>query len=259
MRATRKIEVSTVSEVERAAARLEDVRLAHERATATVTDLRKAVIAAEERFETCPDAEAEDAREALAAARLELKKFEEEHTSDDLRRMESQIRLAEKRHAAAVEAEKRARLEELKPKLSAFSERLEGIIVRGVGICTAAERLAGETIEATHAHASVYAEAKALCLDLGLPIVDLGPEGDPDEIALVIRKSVAVANEADGAAHRWDAIVNYLSPPASDRSAHEEADFERTVDRNRRIAHERQLAQAHAAGIAAGKQSKETN
>ena len=109
---------------------------------------------------------------------------------------------------------------------------------------------------------AIFAEAKALAHDLGLPVADLGPQPDREEIALLIRKSVGVARRADGAEFRQGIVDSYLRAPAEDwrtegMSAAALADLDRTAERNAQIRKDMEAARVYARGVEDGKAAKE--
>ena len=254
-RAARKSAVE-LTEREIAEARFADAQAANTRARDTLTAARKAVMAAEELWEESSDDDVQVAREARDEARRKLDDLERE---GEYRRSAKQLELATRNLADAVKKEKEARLEVLKPRLAAFATELEETAVKWVAIDREAERLAGATAEATSAHHALYIEAKALALDLGVAIAELGPAADRAAVALMIRKTIGAARREDGAEHRSDVVRTYLEAPSedwrtADMSASAQADLDRTIDRNRAIAHDAEIARAHAAGVAAGRQ-----
>jgi hypothetical protein len=245
-----------LTEREIAQAKLEDAEAADRRALDAITHARQAVMSAEARWEECPRDEADAAREARDDARRRLDQLERE---GGYRRTAKQLALALANLKEAVKREQTARLEAIKPRLSAFASELDDLMLKWIEVDRAAERLAASTAEATSAHHALYVEAKAIATDLGLPIADLGPQPDRAEIALLVRKAVTLARREENAEHRQGVLDQYLRAQSTDwqtagMSAADLDDLDRAAARNASIRRDMELAQAHAAGVAFGRQ-----
>jgi hypothetical protein len=249
-----------LTEREIAEAKLAEAQAASTRAHEALAQARRAVLAAEERWETCDASEATAAREARDVAKKHLATLEED---GEHRRAAKQLALAQEHLSAVLTRERTARLEELKPRLAAFADEIGAIASKWVAFDRDCERLAAATAEATTAHHALFAEAKGLATDLGVPLADLGPSPDRAEVALLIRKTVSIARREDGADYRGQVLDMYLRGHEADwhtegMSARDLDDVARTAERNRAIERDAERARAFAAGIEAGKQQQTT-
>jgi hypothetical protein len=250
-----KVDVVEVSELELAEAKLAEASAAHARAIEALKTADRDAREAEAFWESCPAPEVNAARER----RDETKKRLDEVVREALpSRTAKQLAIATAHRDDVRKREKHARLEVLAPQLAAYASQIEEDALQWIAIDRRIAELAATTSEKRLAHETLYLEARALSTDLGLELAALGSSPDAVELSIFIRKSVAAARRADGAEERADILQAFLADLPVDwrtngMSGQDQADLDRTVERNKSITRDLELARAHAAGVSAAR------